>query len=214
MASLDRRAQRHAALGDPVRLAIIDFLATSDRTVSEVREYLEISSSLLAHHLDVLENVDLIARTNSSADARKRFVAVRHENLPQQHSSLMPDDVLFVCTENVARSQLATALWKKLTGRQAQSAGTRPGSAIHPFVFEVGRQRGLRIPNVRPRAISAGATATIITVCDSAFEELGRSVRRLHWSIPDPVAIGTKRAFNVAIDELESRILQLKGATT
>lgn len=214
MTSFDRRATRHAALGDPVRLTIIDFLIASDRTVNEVREFLEISSSLLAHHLDVLENVDLITRTNSSADARKRFVALRHENLPQQKSSMIPDDVLFVCTENVARSQLATAVWRKLTGRQAQSAGTRPGSAIHPLVLEVGRQRGLRIPNVRPRVIPSDNTASIITVCDSAFEELGRSVRKLHWSIPDPVAIGTKRAFNVALDELESRILQMKGATT
>ncbi|MEY3389547.1 MAG: hypothetical protein RLZ74_1153, partial [Actinomycetota bacterium] len=55
-------AARFAALGDVVRLELVKFIQTSDRTVNELREYLEVGSSLLAHHLQVLEDVGLIER--------------------------------------------------------------------------------------------------------------------------------------------------------
>ncbi len=54
------RASRHAALGDPVRLAIVDELASSDRSPVELRRRYGLESNLLAHHLDVLEEVGLI----------------------------------------------------------------------------------------------------------------------------------------------------------
>ena len=48
----------------------------------------------------------------------------------------------------------------------------------------------------------------VVTVCDSAHEELG-AIGHLHWSIPDPVRIGTDDAFDTAYDELERRIAEL-----
>jgi protein-tyrosine-phosphatase len=51
----------------------------------------------------------------------------------------------------------------------------------------------------------------VITVCDAAFEELGRDRVQTHWSIPDPVSIGTDRAFDQVIEELRDRISHLKG---
>ena len=53
--SVESRAARHAALGDPVRLAIVDELAVSDLAPVELHERIGIASNLLAHHLDVLE---------------------------------------------------------------------------------------------------------------------------------------------------------------
>lgn len=48
----------------------------------------------------------------------------------------------------------------------------------------------------------------VVTVCDNAHEELGVNAH-LHWSIPDPVRVGTDDAFDTAYDELERRITEL-----
>ena len=75
--SLDVRAARHAALGDPIRLAIVDELTASDRSPVELRRLTGSESNLLAHHLDVLEDVGLIARKRSSGDQRRRYVQLQ-----------------------------------------------------------------------------------------------------------------------------------------
>src|SRR5512141_1401680 len=80
-ASIELRAARHAALGDPVRLAIVDELAVSDRAPMELRERVGIESNLLAHHLDVLEGVGLINRSRSSGDGRRRYVHLVRDSL-------------------------------------------------------------------------------------------------------------------------------------
>ena len=59
---LARRATIHAALADPHRLAIVDELALSDRSPSELRTRLQIGSNLLAHHLDTLAGAGLVER--------------------------------------------------------------------------------------------------------------------------------------------------------
>ena len=60
MASIHHRAALFAALGDPIRLEIAEELSRSDRTPGELVEKFELSSALLAHHLDVLESAGLI----------------------------------------------------------------------------------------------------------------------------------------------------------
>ena len=84
--SVEGRAARHAALGDPVRLAIVDELAVSDRAPVELRRLVGIESNLLAHHLDVLEAVGLIGRSRSSGDGRRRYVHL----LPHGLAGLAP----------------------------------------------------------------------------------------------------------------------------
>jgi hypothetical protein len=49
----------------------------------------------------------------------------------------------------------------------------------------------------------------VITVCDRAHDDLARPLSRLHWSVPDPVAVGTMRAFERAFDDLNERIVPL-----
>lgn len=53
--------------------------------------------------------------------------------------------------------------------------------------------------------------AVVVTVCDSAFEELGVDQVDLHWSIQDPADVGTMKAFVDALDEIENRINYVKG---
>jgi ArsR family transcriptional regulator, arsenate/arsenite/antimonite-responsive transcriptional repressor / arsenate reductase (thioredoxin) len=205
--SLQRRAEVFAALGDPRRLEIAEELSRSDRTPGELIEKFELSSALLAHHLDVLEHAGLIERTNSHADGRKRFVRLltQHRTLLTAHA--VPREVTFVCTHNSARSQLAAALWRRLTGRKADSAGTQPADRVHPSAIEVAERHGLDLRNTRPRQLGTITPATtIITVCDQAHDELPASLRRLHWSLADPAEVGTVRAFNDAFTTLHERI--------
>jgi ArsR family transcriptional regulator, arsenate/arsenite/antimonite-responsive transcriptional repressor / arsenate reductase (thioredoxin) len=62
----------------------------------------------------------------------------------------------------------------------------------------------------RPRRLEEveGDGDLIITVCDVAHEELGAR-SKLHWSVPDPVPVGTPFAFNRAFDELDRRVTEL-----
>lgn len=204
---LRRRAAVHAALGDPTRLAIVDDLRRSDRSPSELADRFDLSSNLLAHHLDVLAEVGLIERTESSGDRRRRYV--RLADLPDLDPVGAPFDgpIVFVCTRNSARSQLAAALWVGRTGGVASSAGTHPADAVHPGAVAAARRHGLDLAGIRPRLLDpADVVGQVVTVCDRAHEELDPAPDWWHWSVPDPVEIGTDEAFDAAVDELSRRI--------
>jgi protein-tyrosine-phosphatase len=207
---VELRAARHAALGDPSRLAIADELFTSDRSPLELRQRLDMSSNLLAHHLDVLERVGLIERSRSSGDGRRRYVHLLPGALRDLHPGrLVPTEAaLFVCTANSARSQLAAALWHAATGERAISAGTHPAARVHPGAVAAARRAGLDLRHAVPRALAevGPMPSLVVTVCDRAHEELEPGASWLHWSVPDPVPAGTKAAFDAAVDELGDRI--------
>jgi protein-tyrosine-phosphatase/DNA-binding transcriptional ArsR family regulator len=213
--TLHGRAEIHAALGDPVRLAIVDQLSVSDRSPIELRHALDLESNLLAHHLDVLEAVGLIERSRSSGDGRRRYVHLRHaahEDLgPVRPVELGP--ALFVCSANSARSQLAAALWTSITGEPALSAGTHPADCVHPKALAAARRAGLDLDGASPTALAelADRPGLMVTVCDRAHEELEPDGRRLHWSVPDPVPDGSIEAFDAAVEELRDRIDALVG---
>lgn len=209
-ATLAARAATHAALGDPVRLAIVDELRVSDRAPVELRQRLGLESNLLAHHLDVLERVGLVERSRSSGDGRRRYVhldarALGNLSAPEP---IEPSDALFVCTANSARSQLAAALWRQCTGRNASSAGTHPAARVHPRAVAAARRAGLDLAGARPRDLGQvdELPKLVVTVCDRAHEELPGAESWLHWSIPDPVPTGTRAAFDAVVVELRRRI--------
>jgi protein-tyrosine-phosphatase len=210
MDDLNLRAARHAALGDPVRLRIVDELAVSDRSPVELRTRLGVESNLLAHHLDVLEDVGLIVRSRSSGDRRRRYVRLRRgvHDAVTSRPRIATQPALFVCTANSARSQLAAAIWTSITGRPASSAGTEPAPRVHPGAVAAAARAGLDITAARPRSLGeiGRRPRLVITVCDRAHEELQPDDEWLHWSIPDPVAAGTTAAFNATIEELTDRI--------
>ncbi len=214
---LERRAAGHAALGDPVRLSIVDELTASDRAPVELRRRLGIESNLLAHHLDVLERVGLIERSRSSGDGRRRYVHLRPNALgglaEARHVEVGP--ALFVCSANSARSQLASALWRDRTGQAAGSAGTHPAARVHPGAIAAGRRAGLDLSGATPHALDRAhpERGLVVTVCDRAHEELDPGDDWLHWSVPDPVPIGTKAAFDATAAELSRRIDVLLDAS-
>ena len=154
--SLDVRAARHAALGDPIRLAIVDELTASDRSPVELRRLTGSESNLLAHHLDVLEDVGLISRKRSSGDQRRRYVQLQRDALDElvPGARFRRQPVLFVCTHNSARSQLAAALWVVLTEQPAESAGTHPAARVHPGAVQAGRRAGLDLSKATPRRLA------------------------------------------------------------
>lgn len=213
--AVQHRAQRHAALGDPIRLAIVDELATSDRAPVELRQRLGLESNLLAHHLDVLEEVGLIERTRSSGDGRRRYVHLRRAALDDLAIGTAPlgGPALFVCTRNSARSQLAAALWRELTGDEASSAGTHPAATVHPGAVAAGARAGLDLGSAVPATLDGvDLPPLVVTVCDRAHEELPADPSWLHWSVADPVPAGTDQAFDAAVAELTERILAVAHA--
>lgn len=216
--ALVERADRHAALGDPTRLAIVDELIASDRSPVELHETTGVPSNLLAHHLDVLERVGLITRTRSSGDRRRCYI---HLDVPALDELAVrrrcePQAALFVCTHNSARSQLAAVLWRRLADAPAESAGTRPAERVHPKAVAAARRAGLDLSHARPRPLEAvrSRPALVVTVCDRAREELDVDPTWLHWSVPDPVPAGTRAAFDQTTADLRARIGVLLGRMT
>jgi protein-tyrosine-phosphatase len=209
-----RRAAVHAALADPHRLEIVDELAVSDRSPSELAASLEMGSNLLAHHLGVLEQARLVERTASAGDGRRRYVRLVPDALSaiaEPVATLVARHVLFVCSANSARSQLAAAVWNARHEVHATSAGTRPGGRVHPEAVEAAARAGLDLRGSRPRSIEeiTEQPDLVVTVCDIAREELGalpEEARLLHWSIPDPAIAGTPAAFDDALHRITSRV--------
>jgi ArsR family transcriptional regulator, arsenate/arsenite/antimonite-responsive transcriptional repressor / arsenate reductase (thioredoxin) len=209
--SQDDRAQMFAALGDRLRLDIVDELALSDRTPGELIQKFEITSALLAHHLDVLENAQIVERIESSADRRKRFVRLAERNLPLLVSSKYPGNIQFICRHNSARSQLAAAIWKKFVGTAASSAGTEPAKTVHPLTIQIAKRHNLDLGQAIPRKYrpTSAHGRLEITVCDQSHDDLSMPLSRSHWSLPDPTNVGTMAAFEQTYQELFKRIIPL-----
>ncbi|MFL2002034.1 helix-turn-helix domain-containing protein [Microbacterium sp. A1-JK] len=211
-AAVDARAAKHAALGDPSRLRIVDLLTLGDLSPSEIGAALGMPGNLLAHHLNVLESVGMVARSRSEADKRRSYVHLTDTALqgPTPGRVERASRVVFVCTANSARSQLAAALWSTRSSIPAASGGTHPADRIDPGAIATADRHALPLADQPPRALEAVVTDTdfVVTVCDNAHEEIGVT-GHLHWSIPDPVRIGTDDAFDNAYDELERRIAEL-----
>lgn len=207
--SLERRAAMYAALGEPARLAIIDDLAVSDRSPKELGERHRLPTNLLAHHLDVLEAAGLIVRFGSAGDRRRKYVrVVRGWSTQLADGELRTaGKLLFLCSHNSARSQLAAALWMARTGQSADSAGTHPAPKVHRGAVAAAHRAGLDLGHAVPRLVEEiDPNAQVVTVCDRAHEELDPAPTWWHWSIPDPVEIGTAAAFDAVVADLDARI--------
>ncbi len=209
--SLARRVARHAALADPHRLAVVDALALGDHTPSDLGQALGLPSNLLAHHLDILERAGLVARTQSHGDRRRRYVRL----VPEALAELLPApvlraaSVLFVCHHNSARSQLARALWAAVSPVPADSAGLEPADTVHPGAVTVARRHGLDLSDAQPKGYGALSRPPdlVISVCDLSREtQLPPAPVHVHWSVPDPVAVGDEAAFEAVHSELAQRV--------
>lgn len=122
--------------------------------------------------------------------------------------------VLFLCTGNSARSQMAEALVNDLRGErwQAVSAGTRPTGHIHPLAVKALEEVGIDASQARSKSVDEFREAPfdlVVTVCDRAAEEcpmwLGRG-RRTHIGFPDP-AKGKLADFRAVRDAIQQKII-------
>ena len=106
-----------------------------------------------------------------------------------------PVRVLFLCTGNSARSQMAEAILRRLGGSRvdAASAGSHPKD-LHPNAVRVMRERGMDISGARSKHLSEFAEQRfdyVISLCDRVREvcpDFLGAPARVHWSIPDPAA--------------------------
>jgi protein-tyrosine-phosphatase len=208
----------HAALGEPARLAIVDMLALGDASPGEIARRLELPTNLAAHHLGVLQQAGVIARSRSEGDARRTYVRLRPEVVSQlgQGALVSVVRVVFVCTQNSARSQLAAALWKRRSGVPATSAGTEPARAVHPRALATAKRHGLALHHPRTAHVRdvVRPDDLVIAVCDNAHEHLPSDAARLHWSVPDPATPDTDDAFESAFADISDRIDRLAPAFT
>jgi protein-tyrosine-phosphatase len=207
------RTSIYAALADPGRLAIVDRLSLGDASPSELQALLLMPSNLIAHHLNVLQKANVTRRVRSEGDRRRIYVSLNSEAL----ESILPspvrraERVVFVCTQNSARSPLAVAIWHRHSKLPATSAGTHPVSEIHPGALAAARRHQLpmqaRTPLHLNNVLALGDLAVV--VCDRAHEEVPGDLPRIHWSIPDPVRTSAPEAFDRTIDVLTKRIVRL-----
>ena len=209
------RVARFAALGDPVRLAITDLLHDDDLSPDSLMASLQIPGNLLAHHLKILTEVGLVTRTRSQADGRRTYLHLEldgFDDLLPTASTINTRRVVFVCTENSARSVMAEAIWRDVSSVPVSSAGTDPAYRINPRARTAIRRAGLLLEQREPRDLDEVLKPSdlIVSVCDAVNEKLvNRSNSRLHWSIADPARVGNDAAFAQTFDEIRGRVLAL-----
>lgn len=225
-------------LAHPVRWAILGKLARSDRRVQELTTEVGAPQNLVSYHLALLRGAGLVGEHRSSSDRRDVYYCLDLATLRSGLDSLAADlhpvlgdrsrgfidargSVLFLCTGNSARSQIAEALLRHTTrGRVvALSAGIRP-QAVHPAALKTLVGMGVVTGGLRSKhwsEVAKGSFDRVVSLCDIARDELpdeflGRN--HVHWSIPDPAAVeGPKRkreaAFAAAADVVRRRISEL-----
>jgi len=225
----------------PLRWRLLRELVRSDRAVSELTDLVEEPQSLVSYHLGRLRGGGLVTRRRSSADRRASYYAIDlagcREQLQAAGGALHPGlwlvpapgapvrrargrkpRVLFLCTGNSARSQIAEALLQRMSDGavDASSGGSRP-KPLHPNAVRVMTKRGIDISANRTKHLDEfldQRLAVVVTLCDRVREvcpEFPAHPRLVHWSVPDPALEGpTNRASYLAFErtaaELENRI--------
>ncbi len=124
--------------------------------------------------------------------------------------------VLFLCTGNSCRSQIAEAIVNARMGEtwQAVSAGTKPAGYIHPKALEALSEIGIKHEGRSKRADEFQGVDfdLVVTVCDSAAEEcpiwLGNG-KRVHHSFFDPATTDDMNDFRMVRDEIAKSIPQI-----
>jgi arsenate reductase len=137
----------------------------------------------------------------------------------------MTTRILFVCTGNIARSQMAEGLARAVAapGVEVAGAGSRPNpKGLHSMAVIVLRDTGIDISGQRPKRIEdlTGEFDYVVTLCDDAAKScptLSARRERVHWSIPDPAIAGTappavEAIFRSIRDDLDRRIREFLGA--
>jgi len=198
----------------PLRWQLLTELAHSDRRVRELSALLDQPQNLVSYHLGRLRAAEFVALRRSSADGRDSYYridlercgdllsatgAALHPGLNLRIVPLAPGPavgtpprVLFLCTGNSARSQMAEAMLERVAQGAvvAASAGSQP-KPLHPYAVEAMRRRGIDLRGRRSKHFQEleGHFDYVVSLCDRVREvcpEFPESPRLIHWSIPDP----------------------------
>ena len=211
-------------VGHPLRWRLLRELALSDRRVRELRARVGEPQSLVSYHLGQLRQARLVRTIRSSFDGRQTYYSVDlsrcaellagagealHPGLrlvippvdPAPMRRGAPASVLFLCTGNSARSQMAEALTNKRAkgGVVAVSAGSHP-KPMHPNTVRAMRAYGIDLAGRPSRHLSEFAGRRfdyIVSLCDRAREvcpPFAGQPETMHWSIPDPAVPLAHRA--------------------
>lgn len=232
-------------IAHPVRWRLLRELVRSDRAVRELTDLVEEPQNLVSYHLRQLRDGGIVSARRSSADGRDTYYAVdlvacQHE-LQAAGGGLHPalrlvpalrahgaadvsrrnPRVLFLCTGNSARSQIAQGLLEDMSAGaiEVASAGSEP-KRLHPNAVRVMKRRGIDISSNRTKHVDEFVTQRfdlVITLCDRVREvcpEFVSGPELVHWSIPDPARDSTTNrasyaAFERTAAELETRIRYL-----
>jgi protein-tyrosine-phosphatase len=215
--------------GHPIRWAILGELARGDLRVRELTARLGERQSLVSYHLGRLRSSGLVGARRSSFDGRDAYyradLARCEAVLAQTGAALHPAlrlvtpaspvetpraRVLFLCTGNSVRSQMAEALLRQMAGDRVEvsSAGSRP-KPVHPEAVRTMRARGIDPGTPRSKHLSEFAAERfdhVVSLCDRVREvcpELPGRPETTHWSVPEP---DDAAAFARVADELSERI--------
>ena len=226
--------------GHPLRWRLLSELARSDLRVGELCDLADRRQSLVSYHLRQLREGGLVSTRRSAADGRDSYYALDlvrcRELLASSGVALHPGfaatrrprpggerrpalaRVLFLCTGNSARSQIAEALVERMSDGAVvgASAGSHP-KPLHPNAVRVMRARDIDISGRRSRHLGELAGQRfdqVITLCDRVREvcpEFPGGPELIHWSIPDPAREPapdeeTLPAFERTAAELSTRI--------
>ena len=228
--------------GHPVRWRMLVELAGCDRQVGELTRLVGQPQGLVSYHLARLRDGGLVSSRKSSFDGRAAYYRVHldrcgellaatgaalHPALssnapPTEARSLAKDrrhlKVLFACTGNGTRSQIAEALVRDRAGDTIEvvSAGSHP-KPIHPNAIKVLAEIGIDISDARSKPITefrGHHFDYVITLCDKVREicpKFPGHGQTMHWSVADPsLASSTLRgslpAFRDLVEDLQSRI--------
>ena len=224
-------------LANDVRWGLLKALTTSDHQVNELVTLLQQPMNLVSYHLKKMRDEALVTTRRSEADGRDVYYSLDLNRLRQlfieteqalhpamgvmlptfDPKSLLHQSVLFVCTHNSARSQMAEGLLRHLSyGRlEVTSAGSHP-TAVHPDAIRAMDQFGIDIRQQHSRLLDnfkGQPFDIVITVCDKAREvcpTFPGSGQQMHWGFPDPVSIvdddERAEAFEFTAQRLKSRI--------
>jgi ArsR family transcriptional regulator, arsenate/arsenite/antimonite-responsive transcriptional repressor / arsenate reductase (thioredoxin) len=231
-------------VGHDVRWQLIRRLAEGDLRVNELVDAVDLAQNLVSYHLRLLREGELVVERRSSADGRDVYYHLDLDRLAQglsdsatsvhasiggslprrvEHRRRSPrrPRVLFICTGNSARSQIAEATLRAELGSdvEIQSAGPSP-TEVHPLAIKALEERGIAVEGLRSKGLEELRGIDfdlVITLCDRAKEACYPSeygTRQVHWSLPDPAAVqgpGAQRwrAFQATADEIAKRVRHL-----
>lgn len=229
-------------IADPLRWRLVSELARSDRRVGELVERVCKPQNLVSYHLGELRRVGIVRARRSSADRRDMYYSVDlircRDLLASAAIDLHPalqltpapprslhrrhrPQILFLCTGNSARSQMAEALLEHRAGQAitARSAGSHP-KPLHPHAVRVMAERAIDISSRTSKPLTQYTRTRfdrVVTLCDKVREicpEFAGAPTTTHWSIADPATEADDgdgdeagcAAFRRVADEIEGRV--------